>query len=106
MQNRDAGGLALSKDRSTAELPDDSGYGLVCDAATGRPFPGLRVRTANQEHGFVASDRPIAFDAFPIGAKVRVLPNHACMTAAAYDTYNVVDGDTEVVASWSRCNGW
>ena len=102
----DAGGLALSKDRSTAELPDDSGYGLVCDAATGRPFPGLRVRTANQEHGFVASDRPIAFDAFPIGAKVRVLPNHACMTAAAYEAYNVVDGDTEVVASWSRCNGW
>ena len=102
----DAGGLALSKDRSTAALPEDRGFGLVCDAASGRPYPGLRVRTAYQEHGIVAADRPIDFDALPIGAKVRVLPNHACMTAAAYEAYSVVDGGAEVVASWPRCNGW
>ncbi len=102
----DAGALALSKDRSTAALADECGYGLVCDAASGRPYPGLRVETTNQEHGFVTADRPIAFDTLPIGAKVRVLPNHACMTAAAYESYNVVDGGAEVIASWPRCNGW
>ena len=102
----DAGGLALSKDRSTAALPEDRGYGLVCDAVTGRPLPGLWVRSADQEHGFVTADRPIAFGSFPIGAKVRVLPNHACMTAAAHEAYAVVDGGDEVIASWPRCNGW
>lgn len=102
----DAGALALSKDRSTAELPRDCGYGLVCDSESGRPVAGLYVRTVNQEHGFVTADRPIAFEQFPIGAKVRVLPNHSCITAAAYDAYHVVDGSNEVIARWPRCNGW
>jgi D-serine deaminase-like pyridoxal phosphate-dependent protein len=102
----DAGALALSKDRSTAELPQDCGYGLVCDAQRRQPVAGLYVRTVNQEHGFVTADRPIAFERFPIGAKVRVLPNHSCITAAAYDAYHVVDGGNEVIASWPRCNGW
>ncbi len=102
----DAGALALSKDRSTAELSQDCGYGLVCDSESGRPVAGLYVRTVNQEHGFVTAERPIAFERFPIGAKVRVLPNHSCITAAAYDAYHVVDGSNEVIASWPRCNGW
>lgn len=102
----DAGALALSKDRSTAELPQDCGYGLVCDAESRQPVAGLYVRTVNQEHGFVTAEHPIAFERFPVGAKVRVLPNHSCITAAAYDTYHVVDGDSEVIASWPRCNGW
>ncbi|MFQ5757969.1 MAG: alanine racemase [Acidiferrobacterales bacterium] len=102
----DAGALALSKDRSTAELPEDCGYGLICNADTGEPLSGLRVQAVNQEHGFVTADQPVSFDALPIGAKLRVLPNHACMTAAAYDCYHVIDGDTEVIATWSRCNRW
>jgi D-serine deaminase-like pyridoxal phosphate-dependent protein len=100
----DAGALALSKDRSTSELPQDCGYGLVVEAESGRLLPGLRVDLVNQEHGFVRG--PIPFDALPVGSKVRVLPNHACITAAGYDTYHVVDGGTEVVANWPRCNGW
>jgi D-serine deaminase-like pyridoxal phosphate-dependent protein len=102
----DAGALALSKDRSTAELPHDCGYGLVCDVEDGRPIPGLHVHTVNQEHGLVTADNSIAFEAFPVGTKVRVLPNHSCITAAAYDAYQVIDGSNEVVATWSRCNGW
>jgi D-serine deaminase-like pyridoxal phosphate-dependent protein len=102
----DAGALALSKDRSTAELPQDCGYGLVCEAESRQPVAGLYVRTVNQEHGFVTAEPPIAFERFPIGSRVRVLPNHSCITAAAYDAYHVVDGDNKVIASWSRCNGW
>ncbi len=44
------------------------------------------------------------FEALPIGARVRVLPNHACMTAAAYDGY-WVDGGA-ALRRWPRCNGW
>ncbi len=42
----------------------------------------------------------------PIGAKVRVAPNHACMTAAAHERYHVVEGSDAVVAVWPRMNGW
>jgi hypothetical protein len=31
------------------------------------------------------------------------------MTSAAYDEYNVIDGEegaAEVIATWGRCNGW
>lgn len=97
----DAGGLALSKDRSTAHAPEDSGFGLVCDLE-GRPRPGVVVGDVHQEHGFV---RGAPAD-LRVGDRVRVLPNHACMTAAAHDGYHVVDGGTEVITRWERCNGW
>jgi len=48
-----------------------------------------------------------SFDSLPIGSRVRVLPNHACMTAAMYGCYHVVDGDSDIVKEiWSRTNGW
>jgi D-serine deaminase-like pyridoxal phosphate-dependent protein len=37
---------------------------------------------------------------------VRVLPNHSCFTAAAYEGYHVVAGSDEVEAEWPRVNGW
>jgi len=107
----DAGGLALSKDRSTAALDGggDYGFGLVCDL-DGTPVPGLIVAGVHQEHGDVPIADAALFDRFPVGARVRVLPNHACMTAAAYGHYQVVDqavdGGMGVVAVWDRCGGW
>ncbi|MCH8091682.1 MAG: alanine racemase [Proteobacteria bacterium] len=102
----DAGALALSKDRSTAQLADDCGFGLVRDALTGHPHDGLKVVSVHQEHGIIGCQSPIPFESFPIGARVRVLPNHACMTGAAYDAYHVIEGGTEIIARWPRCNGW
>ena len=111
----DAGGLALSKDRATAAFEGDAdcGYGLVCDAETAAPIPGLRVASVHQEHGLVTAtnkDSPMPFDDLPIGHRVRVMPNHVCMTVAAYDAYNVIksEGGTggEVIATWGRCSGW
>ena len=103
----DAGGLALSKDRSTAEAPRDVGYGLVVDAACGDSLPELHVARVSQEHGVVAAPGgDLPFEALPPGARLRVLPNHACFTAAAYEFYYVVDGGDEVIAEWPRVNGW
>ncbi len=101
----DAGGLALSKDRSTEAAPRDYGFGLVLDAAGRRSFGDAVVQRAYQEHGVVALDPAAPVD-LPVGALVRVAPNHACMTAAAHDRYHVVDGGNEVVAIWHRVNGW
>lgn len=102
----DAGGLALSKDRSTQALgPEgDLGYGSVCTAA-GRPIPGLVVRTAYQEHGVLPVPDSTLFEQLPLGTRLRVEPNHACMTCAAHDGYHVLRHGA-VAAYWPRVNGW
>jgi D-serine deaminase-like pyridoxal phosphate-dependent protein len=103
----DAGWMALSRDRGTASQAVDQGYGLVCNLA-GEPLPGLVVKATNQEHGIVAerSGKPVDWAALPIGGMVRILPNHACATAAMFDRYHVVEGSTDVVDVWQRINGW
>lgn len=103
----DAGALALSKDLSAGEFMTDAGYGLICPADSTTPIEGLHVADVHQEHGLIAaaSGTP-PFARFPIGARLRILPNHACITAAAHDGYLVVDGGTAVVDRWDRVNGW
>ncbi len=104
----DAGGLALSKDRSTASAPRDVGYGLVVDSGCGDTLPEMHVARVSQEHGIVkAASGALPFDRLKPGTRVRILPNHACFTAAAYDGYHVVDGATDdVIDTWARVNGW
>jgi D-serine deaminase-like pyridoxal phosphate-dependent protein len=101
----DAGGLALSKDRSTADAAKDYGFGLVLDIAGRRSLGDAVVARAYQEHGVVRADPARPLD-LPVGAKLRIAPNHTCMTAAAHDRYFVVEGSDEVVAIWTRVNGW
>lgn len=100
----DAGWMAMSRDRGR----EDCGYGVVCDAQ-GTPLQGLLMTGANQEHGIVSRadgvvDATLA-DRLPVGTRLRVLPNHACATAAQFDRYAVVGGDA-VGESWARFNGW
>ncbi|MGJ7527298.1 alanine racemase [Variovorax sp. GB1P17] len=105
----DAGALALSKDSSGAEFRNDLGYGLVCDEDGGAPLTGLRVAELHQEHGLIASngEARAMFDALPVGSRVRILPHHACMTAAPYDRYHVVRGaGSGVHAVWGKTRGW
>jgi len=103
----DAGGLALSKDRSTASIAGhDGGYGLVTDLGARQLFGPMHICNVHQEHGEIRGVSDAQFDALPIGARIRILPNHACMTAAMYDEYLVTDGDSTVATRWSRINGW
>ena len=103
----DAGFLALSRDRGTADFPVDWGYGAVCDASTGELIDGVRVESTNQEHGIItAMSGELDWSRFPIGGQVRILPNHACATAAAHERYFVTDGGEAVLDVWERVNGW
>jgi D-serine deaminase-like pyridoxal phosphate-dependent protein len=102
----DAGALALSKDRSTAATDEDAGYGLVWDIDGKPSFGECSIESVAQEHGVAASANPLPFDKLHVGTKVRIAPNHACITAAAHDRYYVVDGSREVIAEWDRVNGW
>jgi D-serine deaminase-like pyridoxal phosphate-dependent protein len=103
----DAGWMALSRDRGTAGHAVDQGYGLVC-SADGTPYADLIVTDANQEHGIVAR-RPGSTALLPnfrLGDLLRILPNHACATAAQHDRYQVVGPGGAIEAEWPRFNGW
>ncbi len=103
----DAGWMAMSRDRGTQKQQHDYGYGQVC-TEDGEVLPGYVLSGANQEHGILsregAPDRDIAAR-FPVGTRLRILPNHACATGAQYPEYAALgpDGNMEV---WPRFYGW
>ena len=103
----DAGWMAMSRDRGTQRQRHDFGYGQVC-SETGEWKEGARVTGANQEHGIItlgdASGADLAVR-FPIGSRLRILPNHACATGAQFPDYHALDADG-VVHTWSRLHGW
>lgn len=103
----DGGWMAMSRDRGTAAFPVDYGYGLVCDE-TGAPIDDLIVHTCNQEHGVLTrrGGGAIDFSRFPVGRLLRVLPNHACATAAQFSAYEVISGPGRVIARYPRVFGW
>ena len=103
----DAGWMAMSRDRGTATQPVDQGYGLVCDL-DGKPLHDLILVGANQEHGIAGqrSGRVEGAVHLPVGTQVRILPNHACSTAAQYGRYHVLGPDREITATWPRFSGW
>ncbi len=104
----DAGGLALSKDTGANKNVPGTGYGRVCRPEDALPLDGMNIHDVHQEHGLLGGPAapPVDFAAHPPGSRLRVLPNHSCMTGAMYDRYYVTDGGREIVAEWDRVNGW
>lgn len=103
----DAGWMAMSRDRGTATQPVDQGFGLVCDV-NGNALPDYIMVSANQEHGIVAhrnGANAAALD-LPVGAQLRILPNHACATGAQHVHYHVVNGTPVIAERWKRIGGW
>ena len=103
----DAGWMAMSRDRGTQKQKQDFGYGQVC-SEDGAPIEGYVLSGANQEHGIVSRadgvDTRIAAR-FPVGTRVRILPNHACATGAQHPQYQAILPSGEVEA-WPRFYGW
>jgi D-serine deaminase-like pyridoxal phosphate-dependent protein len=104
----DAGWMAMSRDRGTANQTVDQGYGLVCDA-DGRVIPDLILSATNQEHGLITV-RPgggAALPDLPVGARLRILPNHACATASQFEAYDVIPAAEGMpLLRWPRFSGW
>jgi len=102
----DAGWMAMSRDRGTQRQRQDFGYGQVC-TETGDWIEGALVTGANQEHGIITLGAPSTdiVERFPIGSRLRILPNHACATGAQFPDYHALDGEG-VVHTWSRLHGW
>jgi D-serine deaminase-like pyridoxal phosphate-dependent protein len=95
----DAGALALSKDVSPENIDPRFGYGIVCDA-TLRPLPAMRIIALSQEHGKIAVQTHV-----PVGTRLRIIPNHSCLTAAMFERYHVLDRG-KVVDTWKPVRGW
>ena len=69
----------------------------------------LIVSATNQEHGII-SLRPgstAKMPTLPLGARLRILPNHACATAAQFDGYEVLPARPDNrIEHWPRFRGW
>jgi D-serine deaminase-like pyridoxal phosphate-dependent protein len=107
----DAGWMAMSRDRGTSKQAHDFGYGLPC-TLDGAPLDGYLLIGANQEHGILARAQPGAatgdndlMTRFPVGSRLRILPNHACATGAQFPEYHALDAGGEL-AVWPRFHGW
>ena len=104
----DAGWMALSRDRGTANQQVDQGYGMVCDES-GHVLEDVIVAEASQEHGIlkIRGGSGKAMPDLPVGTRVRILPNHACAMAAQHECYAVVEGTgPDILAQWPRMRGW
>ena len=105
----DAGWMAMSRDRGTQKQSHDYGYGQVC-GEDGVPLPGYVMSAANQEHGIVSHEggaqgvQAIA-QRFPLGTRLRILPNHACATGAQFPQYHALQPGS-APQTWSRFYGW
>jgi D-serine deaminase-like pyridoxal phosphate-dependent protein len=103
----DAGWMAMSRDRGTQRQQHDFGYGLVC-TEKGDVLGDYILSSANQEHGIVArigaADKSISRQ-FPIGTRLRILPNHACATGTQHPEYHALSEDG-ALETWPRFYGW
>jgi D-serine deaminase-like pyridoxal phosphate-dependent protein len=113
----DAGAIAMSKD--TGPWP---GFGDVIrihrpraggssGASEGWQENGWRLGRMSQEHGImVRKDPSIPIpeeERLELGAVVEIVGQHACLIAAAYPWYYVVeDGGDKVVDVWVPWKGW
>ncbi|KAF5863494.1 hypothetical protein ETB97_009995 [Aspergillus alliaceus] len=91
-----AGTVALSKE--TSALP---GFGDVAGS------PHWSVVRMSQEHGILgtAGDERVE-EKFRVGQRVYLYCQHACITAAQYHVYYVVDEEDVVRETWVPWKGW
>jgi D-serine deaminase-like pyridoxal phosphate-dependent protein len=104
----DGGWMAMSRDRGTQNQAHDFGYGMVCDE-NGKAIPELRFDQANQEHGVLQWQGDAQADitaGFPLGSRLRIIPNHACATGAQHQQYHVIPRDGAELLVWNRFSGW
>jgi len=101
----DAGALAFSKDEGPTQVDANCGYGTVYSVEDGTELSGLGLVSLSQEHGKIRVDDPRLFDRYPVGSKLRIVPNHSCLSAALFDRYHVTRRQ-DVVEEWQPVRGW
>lgn len=92
----DAGSKALSTDLVPAAAHRDEfpGHGMIVNA------PGWVVERMSEEHGWLRWHGTGAPTALPVGTRLEIVPNHACMAFAMLRRASIVE-DGQVVEIWS-----
>jgi D-serine deaminase-like pyridoxal phosphate-dependent protein len=98
----DAGALALSKDPGPDHVDRECGFGVICDLALNR-LP-MKLIVLSQEHGKIEAE-PEILARYPVGTRLRILPNHSCLTAAMYENYHVIN-EGQISERWQPVRGW
>ncbi len=93
----DAGALSLSKDPGPASPHPRTMGEIYRDYEAGVLDPDIRLIALSQEHGRLNHT-------LPVGERVRILPNHSCLTVSEFHECHVVRG-TEVVDRWKIWRG-
>lgn len=88
----DAGALALSKDGGPSSADPPEMGRIFDDYESGRLSRERRLYGLSQEHGLVSGTASI-------GERLRILPNHSCLTVACFDEFVVVRGE-RVIDRW------
>lgn len=88
----DAGALSLSKDAASPIDGEESMGEIFRDYELGALSESAHLGALSQEHGILSCN-------LPVGQRVRILPNHSCLTVACFDECAVVRGD-RVVDRW------
>jgi len=88
----DAGALALSADPGPAH-PPDGGLGVILDPDNRYPVrQNATISSLSQEHGVVSGT-------YPVGSRLRIVPNHSCLAVACFDAFFVIRGE-DVLDRW------
>jgi D-serine ammonia-lyase len=72
----------------------------------------LIVLRISQEHGIVGFENTSTSEELPLeyGQKVRIWPNHACITMAMFEVYFMIDSRSDnpdkIIDIWASCRGW
>jgi len=94
----DGGAIAFSKDTGPSGT---FGEVIGMDWKLGR---------ISQEHGTLTRTGPVGNEQLKLGDKLEIVGQHACLIAAAYPWYYIVDGDVregkEIVDIWVPWKGW
>ena len=80
------------------------GYGRpIADPETMSPAPDLHLDRLSEEHGWLTAPPS---SSLRVGDRLRIVPNHACVTVANHSTLHVVDG-SDVIDRWAiDAAGW
>ncbi len=95
----DAGATALSKDLGPSEKLSVKQFGKIySDYETDSFETSLLIESLSQEHGKVKFIDQSS-TSMAINSTLRILPNHACLTANLHDYYYILEG-SEIVERW------
>ncbi|MFW9851029.1 MAG: alanine racemase [Candidatus Thorarchaeota archaeon] len=102
----DAGATALSKDLGPRHIEPDCGFGkFYSDFESGTLDALSTITSLSQEHGKVKYEKESFLSSKTLDDKLRILPNHSCLTNNLFDEVYVVDGE-KVIDRWKIHRGF